>query len=157
MAKTGTEVTPARGSLERMPRALSPFSNIDRLFDDLISSRFPRAFGWDQSLAQMPSVDVIDREDEVCVRAEVPGYRKEDIEISVSGDMVTLKGETGGEQKEDKDDYYYREISRGSFARTIQLPADVDDQKAKATMKDGVLELRLPKVEKSKRRTISIS
>lgn len=157
MAKAGTDVTQARGNLERMPRASSPLSDIDRLFDDFFSSRFPRAFGWDPALAQMPRVDVIDREDEVCVRAEVPGYRKEDIEISVSGDMVTLKGETGSEQKEDRDDYYYREISRGSFARTIRLPADVDDQKAKATMKDGVLELRLPKLEKSKRRIISIS
>jgi len=62
-----------------------------------------------------------------------------------------------GYRKEDKDDYYRREISHGSFTRTIPLPADVDDEKAKASMKDGVLELRLPKVEKSKRRTISIA
>lgn len=157
MAKSGTEVTPARGSLERMPRALSPLSGIDRLFDDFLGSRFPRAFGWDQALAQMPSVDVIDREDEVCVRAEVPGYRKEDIEVSVSGDTVTLKGETRSEEKEEKDDYYHREISHGSFTRTLQLPADVDDGKAKASMKDGVLELRLPKLEKARRRTISIA
>jgi HSP20 family protein len=103
------------------------------------------------------SVDVIVRDDEVLVRAELPGYKKEEIEISVSDSSLTLKGETKSEETEEKGDYYRCEISRGAFSRVIALPAEVDDSKAKASMKDGVLELTLPKREKSKRHAISIS
>jgi HSP20 family protein len=159
MAK-GKDIEVSKGKLERMPRPLSAFSDIDRLFDDFIGRRWMRPFGWERPLAEMPelmpSVDVIDREDEVVVRAEVPGYKKEEIEISVSDSMLTIKGETKREEKEEKGDYYRCEISRGAFTRTLDLPARVDDSKAKAAMKDGVLELTLPKVEKSKRRTIAI-
>jgi HSP20 family protein len=161
MAKTRTDVAVSKGNLERMPRASSPFGEIDRLFDDFFSWRFPRAFGWDRPLFDIaefsPKVDVIDREDEVVVRAELPGYKKDDVEVSVSGDTLTLKGEASTEEKDEKGDYYRHEISRRSFLRTLALPAEVDDAKAKASMKDGMLELTLPKVERSRRRTITIS
>jgi len=93
----------------------------------------------------------------VVVRAEMPGYKKEDIDISVSNSTLTIKGETKSEEKEEKGDYYRCEISRGAFSRMIPLPAEVDDAKAKASMKDGVLELTLPKLEKSRRHAIAIS
>lgn len=67
-----------------------------------------------------------------------------------------IKGNTSHEEKEERDDYYRREISRGSFTRTLALPGDVDSSKAAAKFKDGVLELTLPKVETSKRRTIKV-
>jgi HSP20 family protein len=104
-----------------------------------------------------PSVDVIDRDDEVVVRAEVPGFRKDDIEVSVSGNMLTIRGETRREVTTEKGDFYRSEISRGAFVRSVSLPAEVDESKAQATMKDGLLELVLPKLEKSKRRTITIA
>jgi HSP20 family protein len=159
MAKGNKDVTVSKGSLERLPRP-ALFSDIDRMFDDFVGRRWLRPFGWERPLAEMPavpSVDVIDREEEVVVRAEVPGYKKEEIEISVADSSLTIKGETKTEEKEEKGDYYRCEISRGAFARTVSLPAAVDDSKAKASMKDGMLELTLPKVEKSKRHTISIS
>jgi HSP20 family protein len=159
MAK-GSEVTVSKGkgTLERMPRA-TPFGEVERLFDDFLGRRGLRPFAWERfpEMSPMPSVDVIDRDDEVVVRAEVPGYKKEDIEISVSDSSLTIKGETKTEEKEEKGDYYRCEISRGAFTRTVELPAAVDDSKAKASMKDGMLELTLPKVEKSKRHTIAIS
>jgi HSP20 family protein len=157
MAK-GSEVTVSKGKLERMPRA-SQFGDIDRMFDDFLGRRWLRPAAWSPfaELPSMPSVDVIDREDEVVVRAEVPGYKKEEIEVSVSNSTLTIKGETKAEEKEEKGDYYRCEISRGAFTRTVELPAAVDDSKAKASMKDGMLELTLPKVEKSKRHTIAIS
>jgi len=160
MAKRGTEVAISKGKLERMPRPISSFGEIDRLFDDFFGRRFPRTFGWDRPFAEFgdfgPSVDIIDREDEVVVRAEVPGYKKDDIEVSVSGNTLTLKGNTSVEQKQEDGDYYHQEITRGAFTRSFTLPAEVDDAKAKASMKDGVLDLRLPKLEKTKRRTITI-
>jgi HSP20 family protein len=105
----------------------------------------------------MPKVDVIDRDEDVLVRAELPGVEKKDLEISTSDTSVTLKATTRHEEKEEKGDYYRCEITRGSFARTIALPSQVQSDKAKANLKDGVLELTLPKVEKSKRRTVTVT
>lgn len=159
MAKGSKDIAVSKGSVERMPR-FSPFGSIDRMFDDFIGRHWLRPAGWERpfgELESMPSVDVIDRDDDVVVRAEVPGYKKEDIEISVSDSSLTIKGETKSEEKEEKGDYYRCEISRGAFSRVIALPAEVDDSKAKASMKDGVLELTLPKREKSKRHTITIA
>ena len=101
-------------------------------------------------------LDVIDRDNEVVVKAEVPGAMKEDIQISLSGNLMTIKGETKHEEKEEKGDYYRCEISRGAFSRTFTLPADVDDTKAKAEMHDGMLEITLPKLEQAKKRDIKI-
>lgn len=157
MAKGSKEVTVSKGSLERMPRPA--FGDIDRMFEDFFGRRWLQPFGWERPLLQMPalpSVDVIDRDHEVVVRAEVPGYKKEEVDISVSNNSLTLKGETRTEEKEEKGDYYRCEISRGSFSRTIALPAEVDGDKVKAAMKDGMLEITLPKLAKSKRHSVKI-
>jgi HSP20 family protein len=161
MAKGSKEVSISKGTLERLPRPISAFGDIERVFDDFFGRRWLRPSAWERPLAELsafgPSVDVIDRDDEVVVRADVPGYKKEDIEVSVSNSTLTIKGETKSEEKEEKGDYYRCEISRGAFSRMVPLPAEVDDAKAKASMKDGVLELTLPKLEKSKRHSIAIS
>ncbi len=145
-------------------RALSPFEEMDRMFDSFFRRGWmrPWRFEWpsfpEMTLPEMkmPKVDVIDRENEVMIKAEVPGVDKKDIDISVSEDTVTIKGETRHEEKEEKGDYYRCEISRGSFSRTVALPAAVDGAKAKANFKDGMLELTLPKIEKAKRHTIKV-
>ncbi len=158
MAKTSKHITVSKGNLERMPRPL--FSDIDAMFDEFLNRRWMRPSAWERPLVEMPampSVDVIDRDDEVLVRAAVPGYRKEDIDISVANSSLTIKGEHKTEQREERGDYFRCEISQGSFSRTVALPAEVDDTKAKATMKDGMLELRLPKREKAKRHRIPLS
>ncbi len=146
-------------------RALSPFEEMDRLFEDYFSRGWMRPFRWEWpsigELAKpfegkMPKVDVIERDDEVVVKAELPGVDKKDLDVSVTENSVTIKGTTRHEEKEEKGDYYRCEISRGAYARTVPLPSYVDADKAKASFKDGVLELKLPKVEKSKRRSIEI-
>lgn len=159
-ADTGKEV---HGT--RPVRALSPFPEMDHLFEGF----FPRGWmrphrwewpSWDEVAApfagRMPKVDVIDRDGEIVVRAEVPGISKDDLDVSVSDNAVTIKGETKREQKEEKGDYYRCEISTGSFARTVALPDYVNPDAAKAQFRDGILELTLPKVEKSKRRSIRV-
>src|SRR3989304_789857 len=146
MAKSGKEITVSKGAPERMLRP-ALFSDFDRMFDDFFGRRWMRPAGWGRPFGEMvalPSGDVIDRDDEVVVRAEVPGYKKEDIEISVSDSSLTIKGEMKAEEKEEKGDYYRCEISHGAFTRTVALPAEVDDSKAKAPMEDGMLELTLP-------------
>jgi HSP20 family protein len=99
---------------------------------------------------------VIERDDAVIVKAELPGVDKKDIDVSVTSNTVTIKGSTSHEEKEEKGDYYRCEMSRGSYSRTLSLPADVDEGKAKAKLKDGILELTLPKVKKSKRQSIKV-
>jgi HSP20 family protein len=162
MAEAVKEVTVKKGEIQKAPsRMLSPLEGFDRMFDEFLGRGWMRPFRRDwlafpEFEMTMPKVDVIDRDEEVVVRAEVPSVKKEDIEISISGNMVTIKGETKKEEKEEKGDYYRSEISRGSFSRMVSLPADVDESKAKAALKDGVLELTLPKLEKAKRRTIKV-
>jgi len=145
-------------------RALSPFDEMDRMFDGFFRRGMmrPWRFEWptfpEMALPEMkiPKVDVVDRENEVLVKAEIPGVDKKDIDISVGEDTVTIKGETRREEKEEKGDYYRCEISHGAFSRTVALPAAVDGAEAKANFKDGVLELTLPKIEKAKRHSVKV-
>ena len=163
MAEKRKDVPVAKGEIERMPaRAVSPFEQMDRMFDEFFGRGWLRPFRFERPVLSefdwnLPKVDVMDRKDDVVVRAEVPGVNKEDIEVSISGNTLTIKGESKHEEKEEKGDYWRCEISRGAFSRMILLPAEVDDAKAKASMKDGVLELTLPKLEKSRRHAIAIS
>ena len=145
--------------------ALSPFEEMDQLFNHFMRRGWmhPWRFEWpnisETALPGMklPKVDVIDREAEVLVKAELPGVDKKDIDISVGEDSLTIRGETRHEEKEEKGDYYRSEITRGSFSRTVALPATVDAAGAKAAMDNGVLEITLPKVEKAKRRSIPVN
>jgi HSP20 family protein len=99
---------------------------------------------------------VIDRDEEVILRAELPGVDKKDLDVSMTDDAVTIRGSCRSEEKEEKGDYFRREVSTGSFSRTVALPADVDGEKAKASFKDGLLELTLPKVKKAMRKAIKV-
>lgn len=103
-----------------------------------------------------PGMDVIERHDEVVVRAAVPGVKKEDLDISVSGTLLTLRCDAREGGKSEEGEYYRRELPHGAFSRSLVLPAEVDEAKAKATLKDGVLELRLPKPEKLRRHRVRI-
>ena len=149
---------------ERAPiRTWSPFDEMERMMENFFPSGWARPLSrWERPMAaeapqaKVPAVDVIDREDEILLRAEVPGIKKEDLEVSTTDNTVTIKGSTSYESKEENGQYYRCEIARGAFARTIALPADVDSDKTKAKFKDGVLELVMPKVEQAKRRTIQI-
>ena len=105
---------------------------------------------------KIPDVDIIEHDDQIVLKAEMPGVEKKDIDISVTQNSVTIKGATSHEEKEEKGDYYRCEIARGSYARTMSLPADVDETKSKASYKDGVLQLTLPKLQKSKRHSIKV-
>lgn len=144
--------------------ALSPFEEMERMFDQYFRRGWMRPWRseWPSfpeiSLPEMkvPKVDVVDRENEIVVKAEVPGVEKKDLDISVSDNTVTIKGSTRHEEKEEKGDFYRREISTGSFSRTVVLPAEVDGAKAKASFKDGMLELTIPKVEKAKRHSVKL-
>ena len=103
-----------------------------------------------------PRVDVINREEDILIKAELPGVNKKDINITIANNILTLEANMSKEEKEEKAEYYRREICRGSYRRTIELPAVVKENEAKATFQSGVLELTIPKVEKTKRLTIKV-
>ena len=90
------------------------------------------------------------------MRAELPGVMKEDLDVTVSADCVTLKAHTGYGKKEEKGVYYRREMSYGEFQRTIALPHTVDGENATATFKDGMLEVTLPKAGKTSRNKVIV-
>jgi HSP20 family protein len=163
------EVTRAKEAqpVERVSpsRALSPFEDMERMFEGFFPSGWLRPARWDWPAwaerampfeGRMPKVDVVDREDEVVIRAELPGVDKKDLDVSMTDNTVTIKGSTRKEEKEEKGDYYRCEISSGSFSRTVTLPAQVDAGKSSARFKDGVLELKVPKKEQAKRRSIKV-
>lgn len=105
---------------------------------------------------KMPSVDVIERDEEVVVRAELPGVEKKDLDVSLSGNVLTIKGSSKHEQEEEKGEYFRREVSSGSYSRSVRLPTEVDGDKVESSFKDGLLELTLPKLKKAKRHRISV-
>lgn len=144
-------------------RWMSPIEEMERLMDEYFPRGWLRRWEWPafpefsrRMELRLPKVDIIDRDAEIVVKAEIPGVDKKDLDVSVTGDTVTIKGQTSREEKEEKGDYYRSEISRGSFARTLSLPAGVDATQAKATFKDGMLELVLPKKEEAKRQSVKI-
>ena len=102
------------------------------------------------------TVDVYQTDDEIVIVAPVAGVSPDDIDISLSGDMITIKGKREMNPKENEVDYLYQECFWGSFSRTIILPSEIDPEKVKATLKEGILKIHLPKVKKEKVKKIKI-
>jgi HSP20 family protein len=104
-----------------------------------------------------PALDVKETKDTIVVTAELPGLTPKDIEVSISGDLLTLKGEKKQEREEKEESYHLVERRYGSFTRSIRLAAEVDPQHIKASHKDGILTINLPKSEKAKEKQIKIN
>jgi len=105
----------------------------------------------------VPAVDVVEDENDIRVTAELPGIDKDDFRVEVVGDRLVLRGEKKAAREERKGEYYYAERSYGSFARSVQLPCEVDIDNAKATFKNGELKLVLPKTEGAKSRRFKVN
>ncbi|QNT76060.1 Hsp20/alpha crystallin family protein [Dehalogenimonas etheniformans] len=130
--------------------AWQPFRALDQMekeFDDIFGRSFLPVMMGDGGRAEemMPKMDIFEKEDRYVVKAEVPGIKPEDIDISITGDLLMLKGEKKDESETHEEDYYRRELSYGSFVRSIRLPSSVDVDKIVATCDDGMLEIDLPK------------
>ena len=104
-----------------------------------------------------PAIEMFEKEDKFVVKAELPGMKEEDIDISVVGDMFTIKGERKAESEVKEEDYHCCERSYGSFSRSIALPSNVDAENIEASYEDGVLEVSLPKVPEVKPKKIAVS
>jgi HSP20 family protein len=130
-------------------RSGSDLARLHRDMDDLFGS----FFGDWPVLSERnvwPAIDIADSENEITVKAEVPGCKAEDIDISVHGSTLTISGEKKAEEEKKEKGYYHLERSYGSFRRELGLPNDVDPSKVEASCKNGVLTITLPKSEKAK-------
>ena len=130
---------------------------MERLFEEWPLRWHPRTRHGRAVREWAPRLDMFHREDRVVVKVELPGVDREDIDISVIGDVVTIKGERKAEEEVKDEDYYCCERYRGSFYRTIQLPGDVDTEKIEANYENGVLEITLPKMPEATPKQISVS
>jgi len=135
-----------------------PFRELARLQQEM-EEMFDRLWpGWpwgELGAAWVPPVDMVDRKDEILLRADLPGLSEKDIEVTVQDNILTICGERR-EEREKKEDYYCCERSLGAFSRSLMLPTGVETDKVKATFKNGVLEIRLPKAKEAKARKIEI-
>lgn len=137
----------------------------DEMFEDFFDGfgrmgRWPSLRWGDSDMGDLdPEFEVSETEDEIKVKAELPGVEEDDIEVTLDENVLTIRGEKNAEEHEEKEDYYFSECRYGQFHRTFSLPAEVNRDKVTADFKKGVLTLRLPKTEvsKSTRKRIEIS
>ena len=156
-----TAPPPAR----REPATTSPFRPLERFADEV--TRFFDDFGighaWSripasgELIAWVPRVDVTQHDDELLVRADLPGLEKEDVKVSVTEDAVTIRGERHRAEQEERDGVYRTERNYGAFYRTVPLPPGTVTDQAKASFKNGVLEIRMPAAPTAAGRSIEIA
>ena len=143
-----------RGGVE-LERMLDRF---DQMMGDWWGRPFPslmrpsRALMSEAFSLRAPAVDLYEGDQEVVIKAEVPGMDKGDLKVDLTDSMLTISGEKKKEENVKEEAYTYSERSYGSFSRSLQLPCAVKSDKAKATFKNGVLEVKLPKTEEAKKR-----
>ena len=129
---------------------------MNRLFDDFFSG-FPERRRELLESEWAPRVDIAETDDNVVVTAELPGVNQDNVDITVVNDVLTLKGEKKDEKEIKKENYHRIERSYGNFQRSVSLPTGVQADKAKATYKDGILTVTIPKAEESKPKSIKIN
>ena len=112
--------------------------------------------GVEAGISWMPPLDVAETDENITVKAEVPGIEPKDIDISISGDTLTIKGEKKAEKEEKGKNYYFVERCYGGFSRSVSLPASVKFDQAKAEYNKGILEITLPKSVKSEVKKIPV-
>ena len=144
---------------------LSAFHNLENKVEHMFQRMWHSPFAHDNptdvisygSLTNMPKMDVIDKDKEILVKAELPGIEKKDIVVEIANNQLIIKAKTCHEKKEEEGDYLKREISKNEIYRSVLLPAGIDDDsKVKTSFKNGVLELSIAKPKKSQRRQIEV-
>jgi HSP20 family protein len=129
---------------------------INRMFDDTIRTLYPTDGEELEKGTWAPAVDIYETNDSFVVSADLPGLNKDEIQIDLKDNTLTLKGEKKFEEKVSKDNYIRVERAYGSFVRSFTLPQNVDPEKIKAKYKEGVLEMTIPKKEEAKPKQIKV-
>jgi HSP20 family protein len=148
---------PGRGLVPWRP--FREMEEMERRFEDIFGRPFIPAMWRRIPVVEMgwaPAIEVFEKEDKFMVKAELPGMKEEDIDVSVVGDTLTIKGERKAETEVKEEDYYCCERSYGSFSRSIALPSSVDAKRIEASYEDGVLEVSLPKAPEVKAKKVAV-
>jgi HSP20 family protein len=151
------ELWKPRGSLMRSP--FRELSRIEREMEDLAGRYFrewPAVGRTTEALGWAPDVDLIDKPDAILVRADLPGLEQKDVDVTIQDGTLTLRGERKEERVEKDEGYYLCERRAGTFARSFSLPPGVEADKIKATFKNGVLEVYVPKSKEAKGKKIEV-
>jgi len=129
-------------------------SEMNRLFENFFGrSELPALFGGN---VFAPAVDVVETKDAILVKAELPGIDSKDLDISITGDLLTIRGEKKSEREEKGKNFHRMERSYGSFTRTVEIPSYANTDKVLADYKDGVLTVSLAKKEEAKEKTVKV-
>jgi HSP20 family protein len=148
------ELLRSRSTLRRreheMPGLMRPFEEMRRLMEDFWLTPFDEFVRWGDGF--IPAVDVKEEDNNLVVAAELPGIDRKDIDVTVTKDSVRIAGQKKHEEK----GYYRHESYCGSFERTIDLPTDVDENKAEAEFSKGVLTIKLPKSKEARQKKVEI-
>lgn len=131
------------------------FVSLREAMDRLLDDAFTHPVGLD-GVTALPAIDLYETDNDVVVKAVLPGLKAEDVQISVTGDVLTLRGEVKQESERKDATYHIREQRYGSFERSVRLPSNVVTGQAKAEFENGILTVTLPKSEEVKPRTITI-
>jgi len=134
--------------------ALDVFGELQREIGRFLGRSMMPVSRWEKTFE--PDIDVIEEKERFLVKADLPGFKKEELEIKVEGMYLTLKGERKQEMETKEKNYYACERSYGSFTRVIELPSEVKSDQVMAAYKDGVLEIQLPKTESAKAKEIKV-
>ncbi|OPL16659.1 MAG: molecular chaperone [delta proteobacterium ML8_D] len=137
-------------------RPLRELSNLRREMDELWGNLSGEKEFLPMKGEWMPAVDVSETKDSLIVKAEIPGMESKDIDVSLCGDLLTIKGEKKQKTEEKKENYHRIETHYGAFSRTIRVPVSVNSEKIKASYDNGVLKITLPKKEEVKAKQIEI-
>ena len=124
---------------------------MDRLFDDAFTRPLSLRDGW-----SVPGIDMFQTDDEIVVKAALPGIKSDEVQINITGEVLTLKGEVKHEEEKKEKAWHIREQRYGSFERSVVLPTEVVADKAKAEFENGILTITLPKADEVKPRTITV-
>jgi HSP20 family protein len=145
--------------------AINAFDEMAHTLEKMMHQNWLRPVNWawpatglaaTRMLPRIPAVDVIDQNEQIIVRCELPGIEKNNIDITMDENSLTIKAKNGSDTREQKGDYYRCEISQSAFTRSVALPGEVDPATAKAKLQDGILEVTLAKANGSRRHAVPV-
>lgn len=153
-----TDVKPKKKevSMSALVRYNSPVESLSNWFDDFMDGSLFEAMDRDLTMHNWPKVDIVEEKDHYLLRADLPGMDKKDVSVVVEKDSLRIEGHKKEEKKKEKGRYSHFERTYGQFSRSFVLPDEVNAEKIEASMKNGVLELRLPKREEARRKSIEV-
>lgn len=164
------DILPKKDRQAGTGRAMRPFTHS---MEEFLENSFPRRwmegfiepYAWNrpfwsesgEGFEGWPKIDILDKGEALLVRAEMPGVEKEDLEITIAGDRLTLEAKREFREEEEKEDFFRAEMAHGRLYRVVPLPVEVKGDEAKAELKDGVVDIYLPKVEAVTPHTVKVA